>query len=59
MAFDRLAIIWSRRLAGLFALAGVLALSACGGGSGAPNNPFAPGPTPVPALSVLPPSATV
>ena len=59
MAFNRLATVWSRRFAGFFALVGVLALSACGGGSGAPNNPFAPGPTPVPALSVLPPSATV
>ena len=31
---------WLRMLAGLVALAGVLGLSACGGGSGAPNNPF-------------------
>ena len=59
MACHPLIAIWLRRFAGLFALAGVLALSACGGGSGAPNNPFAPGPTPVPALSVLPPSTTV
>ena len=31
---------WLRSLAGLAAVAGVLALSACGGGSGAPNNFF-------------------
>jgi len=48
-----------RPLLALLALAGVLALSACGGGSGAPNNPYAPvDPAPGP-LFVLPPSATV
>lgn len=51
--------LWLRRLAGLAALAGALALSACGGGSGAPNNPYAP-PEPTPAaLSVLPGAMTV
>lgn len=48
-----------RPLVGLFALAGVLALSACGGGSGAPNNPYAPGPTIPGPLAVLPDAATV
>jgi hypothetical protein len=48
-----------RALAGFAALAAVLALSACGGGSGAPNNPYAPGPgTPGP-LTLLPDTATV
>ncbi|MDH4182541.1 MAG: hypothetical protein OEV46_11065, partial [Betaproteobacteria bacterium] len=42
----------------LFALAGVLALAACGGGSGAPNNPYAPVPTPPGPLTVVPPEAT-
>ncbi len=31
----------------------------CGGGSGAPNNPFAPGPPVIGPLFVLPPAATV
>ncbi|MEO8305227.1 MAG: hypothetical protein ABI724_14000 [Betaproteobacteria bacterium] len=46
---------WMRTLAGLAALAGVLGLSACGGGNGAPNNVFnTPG-----DLSLLPNPATV
>ncbi|MEP6942062.1 MAG: hypothetical protein ABI981_03960, partial [Betaproteobacteria bacterium] len=38
---------------------GLLALGGCGGGSGAPNNPYAPGPTAPGPLFVLPPSITV
>jgi len=48
-----------RTLAGFAALAAVLALSACGGGSGAPNNPYAPGPGAPGPLTLLPDSATV
>jgi len=59
MTDNRLLAAWLRPLVGLIALAGVLALSACGGGSGAPNNPYAPGPTIPGPLVVLPPSATV
>ena len=44
MTDNRLSAAWLRPLLGLLATAGVLALSACGGGSGAPNNPYAPGP---------------
>jgi hypothetical protein len=51
--------LWLKRVAGLAALAGTLVLTACGGGNGAPNNPYAPpGPAAV-ALSVLPSAITV
>jgi hypothetical protein len=59
MTETRLPAAWLRPLLGLFAIAGVLALSACGGGSGAPNNPYAPGPTAPGPLTVLPPTAVV
>lgn len=45
---------WLRPALSLLATAGVLALSACGGGSGAPNNPFAPAPTSPGPLTVEP-----
>ena len=50
---------WLRPTLALCALAGLLALGGCGGGSGAPNNPFAPGPVTVGPLFVLPPTAVV
>jgi hypothetical protein len=50
---------WLRPTFALCALAGLLALGGCGGGSGAPNNPFAPGPVTVGPLFVLPPTAVV
>jgi len=49
---------WLRPVAGLFALVAVLALSACGGGSGAPNNPYAPVPV-IAELTVFPASPTI
>jgi hypothetical protein len=49
---------WLRPALPLLAAAGVLALSACGGGSGAPNNPFEPGPPTPTLLSVVPDEAT-
>ncbi len=59
MARNQLSASLLRPVIALLAVAGLLALSACGGGSGAPNNPFAPvPPTPGP-VSLLPPSATV
>ena len=42
-----------------FGIAGILLLSACGGGSGAPNNPYAPLPPVTPALQVFPEAITV
>ena len=43
----------------LLAIAGLLTLAGCGGGSGAPNNPFAPVPVTPGPVSVLPPAITV
>ncbi len=53
MTENRLFAGWLRTLTGLVAVAGVLGLSACGGGSGAPNNFF------LGTLTVLPSSAVV
>src|SRR4030095_14045745 len=58
MTEHRLSAAWLRPLLGFIATAGVLALSACGGGSGAPNNPYAPGPTTPAALTLLPATLT-
>jgi|SRR5450631_340918 hypothetical protein len=43
----------------LLAVAGLLTLGGCGGGSGAPNNPFAPKPVTPGPVSVFPPALTV
>ena len=58
MAPNRMIARWLRLALALFALGGLLALGGCGGGSGAPNNPYQP-PPPVPGpLSILPPIVT-
>jgi hypothetical protein len=49
---------WLRPALTLLAAASVLALSACGGGSGAPNNPYTPAPPTPSLLSVVPDEAT-
>ncbi|HTQ01538.1 MAG TPA: hypothetical protein VMN56_19635 [Casimicrobiaceae bacterium] len=50
---------WLRSACALFGIAGILLLSACGGGNGAPNNPYLPPPTPIPPLLLLPNTLTV
>ena len=48
-----------RSALGLLGLAGILLLGACGGGNGAPNNPYVPPPPVTPPVQVLPASITV
>jgi hypothetical protein len=50
---------WLRPVLSLLALAGLLSLAACGGGSGAPNNPYQPGPSAPPAVVVQPAAINV
>ncbi len=56
---DRLLSAYARKLGALFGIAGVLLLAGCGGGSGAPNNPYEPPPPVTPPLIVLPSAITV
>jgi hypothetical protein len=46
---------WLRTLYGLLAAVAAMTLAACGGGSGAPNNPYTPGPS---LLTVTPAAVT-
>ena len=48
---------WLRPTLALVGLAGILTLAGCGGGSGAPNNPYVPPPV-VPILTVQPSNVT-
>jgi len=58
MAPNRMIARWLRPALALVALGGLLALGGCGGGSGAPNNPYQPGPATPGPLSILPPIVT-
>ncbi|MDH5246299.1 MAG: hypothetical protein OEW98_07610, partial [Betaproteobacteria bacterium] len=63
MTENRLFAGWLRSLTVLAAVAGTFGLSACGGGSGAPNNPFLGAltvlPAPVVAYSGVPTTLTI
>src|SRR3989454_9066885 len=59
MAPNRINARWLRSISALLAFATLAVLGGCGGGSGAPNNPFAPPPTVPGPLTILPSSATV
>jgi len=59
MAPDRMIDRWVRPFLALVALAALLALGGCGGGSGAPNNQFAPKPPALTPVFLLPPAETV
>jgi hypothetical protein len=50
---------WLRAFVSLFALAGLAILGGCGGGSGAPNNPYVPPPVTPGPLAILPTSSVV
>jgi len=59
MAPNRLNLQWLRLTLATLALGALAILGGCGGGSGAPNNPFAPGPVSPGPLSILPSAPTV
>lgn len=56
---DRLFSTWRRSVGALFGIACLLVLAGCGGGSGAPNNPYEPPPPVIPPVTVLPGSISV
>ena len=59
MVADGMKACWARAVLALIGLSSLLVLTGCGGGSGAPNNPFAPQPPAVTPVFVVPPTATV
>lgn len=59
MARNCLIASWLRLVLATLALGALALLGGCGGGSGAPNNPFAPGPVAPGPLSILPSAPTV
>jgi hypothetical protein len=59
MAPNRLNAHWLQLALATVALGALAILGGCGGGSGAPNNPFAPPPTTPGPLAILPAAPTV
>jgi hypothetical protein len=56
---NRIFCAWLRPALAVFGFAGVMVLAACGGGSGAPNNPYAPIPSTPAPLQILPNGITI
>ena len=56
---ERRLTAWLRSALALFGIAGILLLAGCGGGSGAPNNPYTPPPPVIPPLRCCPRTLTV
>ena len=59
MAPNRMNAHWLRLALTAIAFGALAVLGGCGGGSGAPNNPFAPPPTTPGPVTILPAAATV
>ena len=59
MAPNRLTVRWLRPALATLGFAALAVLGGCGGGSGAPNNPYAPQPVPPSPLLILPGAITV
>jgi len=59
MAPNCLTARWLRPIVVLFALAAIALMGGCGGGSGAPNNPYAPPPVTPGPMAILPTTSQV
>lgn len=56
---DRLYSAWRRWIGVLFGVTALAVLAGCGGGSGAPNNPYEPPPPIIPPVTVAPAAISV
>jgi hypothetical protein len=56
---NRRLAVWLRPAFALIGVLGLATLAGCGGGSGAPNNPYVPPPPVTPPLTILPGSISV
>ncbi|MEO8506140.1 MAG: hypothetical protein ABI593_00765 [Betaproteobacteria bacterium] len=56
---ERRLTAWLRPALALFGFAGIVLLAGCGGGSGAPNNPYTPPPPVIPPLTILPSAISI